>query len=66
MVGASSDEIPSDEELLAQIAKGHRGAFTSLMRRHGTYSRRTQRLVAGTGASLGGLGLLLLALRDLT
>jgi RNA polymerase sigma-70 factor (ECF subfamily) len=35
MVGASSDEIPSDEELLAQIAKGHRGAFTSLMRRHG-------------------------------
>jgi hypothetical protein len=41
-------------------------AAVLLMRRHGTYSRRTQRLVAGTGASLGGLGLLLLALRDLT
>lgn len=35
MVGAQRDETVSDEELLALVAEGDRGAFTSLMRRHG-------------------------------
>lgn len=35
MVEASGDERTSDEDLLARIADEDRGAFTSLMRRHG-------------------------------
>jgi RNA polymerase sigma-70 factor (ECF subfamily) len=35
MVEAPGDAAPADEELLARIADGDRGAFTSLMRRHG-------------------------------
>ena len=35
MVEASCDESASDEDLLARIADEDRGAFTSLMRRHG-------------------------------
>lgn len=35
MVEAPSDERASDEDLLARIADEDRGAFTSLMRRHG-------------------------------
>jgi RNA polymerase sigma-70 factor, ECF subfamily len=35
MVGVSSDEGASDEDLLARIADEDRGAFTMLVRRHG-------------------------------
>ena len=35
MVEASCDESASDEDLLARIADEDRGAFTTLMRRHG-------------------------------
>jgi RNA polymerase sigma-70 factor, ECF subfamily len=35
MVEAPGDAGPSDEELLARIAREDRGAFTMLMRRHG-------------------------------
>jgi RNA polymerase sigma-70 factor (ECF subfamily) len=39
MVEAASDERASDEDLLARIADEDRGAFTSLMRRHGKQVR---------------------------
>jgi RNA polymerase sigma-70 factor (ECF subfamily) len=50
MVEASCDERASDEDLLARIADQDRGAFTSLMRRHGKKVRGLAYAFSGRAA----------------
>jgi RNA polymerase sigma-70 factor (ECF subfamily) len=50
MVEAPSDERASDEDLLARIADEDRGAFTSLMRRHGKMVRGLAYAFSGRAA----------------